>query len=199
MRQLRMLESVHGHFRAMLEDVEFLHRCFTLLDGDDDGRLTAEELKRWLAVLNDGEPTNEELKDALDMMPGKGGVEVDGEVMLADPEMGVEFEDFLGVRRCQLFAALLRCRLHAVCHFVQIMQDYYTGLGAAHLRLIYVDMLVLEPGVSFSALHLLWMAMLLGMPLTLRRRAGLVTRHRPTHLGSVLCRLSVESRPRTHV
>ena len=29
-----------------------------------------------------------------------------------------------------------------------MMQDYYTGLGAAHLRLIYVDMLVLEPGVS---------------------------------------------------
>ena len=28
----------------------------------------------------------------------------------------------------------------------QMMQDYYTGLGAAHLRLIYVDMLVLEPG-----------------------------------------------------
>ena len=32
---------------------------------------------------------------------------------------------------------------------IQIMQDYYMGLGAAHLRLIYVDMLVLEPGVSF--------------------------------------------------
>jgi hypothetical protein len=32
------------------------------------------------------------------------------------------------------------------------MQDYYTGLGAAHLRLIYVDMLVLEPDVSLETI-----------------------------------------------
>lgn len=96
-RQQRILESLHGQFHAMLEDIEFLYRCFTLLDGDDDGLLTAEELKRWISVLNEGEPTNEELKDALDMMEGKGGVEIDGEVVLSDPTSGVEFEDFLGV------------------------------------------------------------------------------------------------------
>eukprot|EP01043_Picozoa_sp_COSAG02_P024047 COSAG02_NODE_1302_length_13358_cov_12.308243_5_plen_237_part_00 len=149
-RQQRILESLHGQFHAMLEDVEFLHRCFTLLDGDDDGRLTAAELKRWISLLNEGEPTNEELKDALDMMPGKGGVEIDGEVVLADPEVGVEFEDFLGVCIHLLTPALpwtSRLLLTKFCR-VQIMQDYYTGLGAAHLRLIYVDMLVLEPGVS---------------------------------------------------
>lgn len=106
-RQQRILESLHGQFHAMLEDVEFLHRCFTLLDGDDDGRLTAAELKRWISLLNEGEPTNEELKDALDMMPGKGGVEIDGEVVLSDPEVGVEFEDFLGVRVHLLLPPLL--------------------------------------------------------------------------------------------
>jgi hypothetical protein len=97
-REQRILESLHGQFHNMLEDVEFLHRCFTLLDGDDDGRLNAAELKRWISVLNDGEPTNEELKDALDIMPGKGGVEIDGEIVLENPALGVEFEDFLGVR-----------------------------------------------------------------------------------------------------
>jgi Ca2+-binding EF-hand superfamily protein len=121
MRQQRILESLHGQFHSMLEDVEFLHRCFTLLDGDDDGRLTAAELKRWISLLNEGDPTNEELKDALDMMPGKGGVEIDGEVVLADPEVGVEFEDFLGVRLHHVLAAAsavdhaLDCCSHSHC------------------------------------------------------------------------------------
>ena len=59
-RQQRIIDSLQGQFHAMLDDIEFLFRCFTLLDGDDDGRLTAEELKRWISVLNEGEPTNEE-------------------------------------------------------------------------------------------------------------------------------------------
>ena len=70
MRQKRILESLHMQFSSMLEDVEFLHRCFTLLDGDDDGKIDPTELGRWIAVLSDGEaPSNEDLKDAVDKMP----------------------------------------------------------------------------------------------------------------------------------
>ena len=38
-------------------------------------------------MLANPKATNEELKDALDIMPGKGGVEIDGEIVLENPAL----------------------------------------------------------------------------------------------------------------
>ena len=123
-RQTRMMDALQTQFLQMLDDIDFLHRCFDLLDGNDDSQLDAAELRRWISVINDGEqPSDEDMLEVL-ALAGKRGVKLsEGEVVLEDPNgVGIRFDDFLG-----------------------IMQDYYTALGATHMRLIYVDMLVLEP------------------------------------------------------
>eukprot|EP01049_Picozoa_sp_SAG25_P003043 SAG25_NODE_166_length_13075_cov_19.523736_12_plen_310_part_00 len=127
-RHDRMLDVLHGQFLTMLEDVEFLHRCFTLLDGNDDGGLEPPELKRWVTVINAAgnegvrqpgtdEPTPEDMLDLFERI-GRKGVMLEGEAVLEDPETKISFDDFLA-----------------------IMQDYYTALGATHLRLVFVDLL----------------------------------------------------------
>lgn len=122
-RSARTLSSLYTYFEMMQQDLEFLFRCFSLLDSDGDGMLDAFELKHWVTILNAelGAPSNDEMLDLLARINKKGAV-VEGEVELEDPNaMQIEFEDFLS-----------------------IMHDYYIGLGATHLRLVYVDLLAGE-------------------------------------------------------
>jgi hypothetical protein len=81
-RSGRVLESLHKQFDAMVQDVEFLYRCFSLLDEDDDGSLTVPQLKRWVTVMNDdpdgpggGAPTPEDMLDLL-QVSDRTGVQV---------------------------------------------------------------------------------------------------------------------------